>query len=431
MAGAFRTSVQAGNAATSTSSSLSITIPATAQPGDVAVLTVATTNTSTLTTPTGWTVRSADTGTGMSYILTKTLVAGDINTAITLSFSATTKPTATIVVYSGVTETGLTLAKTVVSTATVTWTVPSVAATASGVVHYASASRTAGTIQTTSTTPTTYTLASSSASSSTTAPNSSAFSFYKLTASSATVGGETHTLNQTNTGTAYAIAFAPSATAAAKISTLVETFDAATLNSSLWTPTGTAITTSGGRLNLLADSDFEGIESVSGYDLTASQVYFQWYVPSGSSQTFFTLRPIGTRTVNDNELTFLVFSGTLSIIGRDATVETKEDIGTYDPSVHGTWARIRHVSGGIIAFETSVDGLTWTQRGATKTVTWSLASVVVRMTAGGFSGAYAYYDNLNVPAVSKTKVGSATPSAVYVGTVSASKMYVGSTQIFP
>src|SRR5438874_1695592 len=109
MAAAFVASADAGDAQTVTTASLSITIPGAAAAGQVAVLFADVDSTTvTLTTPTGWTLRSGpDVATASGWVYTKTLVSGDVGTAQTLTYSAASKNGATMMVFSGVGEDGI------------------------------------------------------------------------------------------------------------------------------------------------------------------------------------------------------------------------------------------------------------------------------------------------------------------------------------
>lgn len=114
MAAAFVASASVGAAQAATVSSLSITTPAGAAAGQVALLCVQIDETAnTLTVPSGWTSLSGPDNNATatsSRLLTRTLTSGDPGSSVSLSLSAASHAVATMSVFSGVTETGATSA---------------------------------------------------------------------------------------------------------------------------------------------------------------------------------------------------------------------------------------------------------------------------------------------------------------------------------
>jgi hypothetical protein len=145
VAAAFVAAAEAGDAQTAQVSSLSITIPAGAAAGQVAVLTVNnSSSTNTLTTPTGWAVQSGPDVVGTNsatWLFTKTLVSGDPGSSVSLAFGAAARVTADMAVYSGVTVTGVQVGLNSESTATATPTLPSLTGVPAGAAVHASFGR--------------------------------------------------------------------------------------------------------------------------------------------------------------------------------------------------------------------------------------------------------------------------------------------------
>lgn len=203
---AFRASATAGDGATSNVSSLSITIPATAQIGDVAVLNCAGTNTTqTLTTPTGWTLQDNSTlGSGQTWLFTKTLVSGDPGASVSLTWSGTVRPSAAMRVYSGVTLTGATFVNTQVGTAGTSFTVPSMTSVPAGAnIDVAVSGRAAFAVADSASFPSPYTAAGSAATAITSSPNSISAGGYEIAGTTGTYGGETVTLGENTSGVIY------------------------------------------------------------------------------------------------------------------------------------------------------------------------------------------------------------------------------------
>lgn len=134
MAGAFVAASRAGDGITAAVSSLAITIPASAAAGHVAELYVDADTNPTLTTPTGWTLQRTDdvSTSARTWIFTRAIQAGDAGTSVTLTFGASTRPTAVMIVKSGVTLTGIQTALLSQTTATGTYTLPTLTGVPAG-----------------------------------------------------------------------------------------------------------------------------------------------------------------------------------------------------------------------------------------------------------------------------------------------------------
>lgn len=133
MAAVFRAAASAGNNQSSAVSSLGISIPAGAQVGDIAVLTAELLDTaSAITTPSGWTlVTGPDTpggGTnGESYVYLRTLTSGQPGSTVTLPITGgATRALAGMLVFDGVTSTGMDEEHTTEATSTTTLSVPTI-----------------------------------------------------------------------------------------------------------------------------------------------------------------------------------------------------------------------------------------------------------------------------------------------------------------
>lgn len=199
--------VAASDGTTVTISSTTIAVHASAAVGDVAILVVdweavAT----TFTNPSGWTSRSGPDSTisSQSQVYTKTLVSGDIGSTLTLTFSATTRPTANMLVFRGATETGILVPTVTPDTAAVsTFTLPSQTGATAGSVQVGIFARRrsgpAGTI----TIPAGYTALTATATAMAAGANTYIRSGYILSSASGTVGGESGSSGTSSVGVDY------------------------------------------------------------------------------------------------------------------------------------------------------------------------------------------------------------------------------------
>lgn len=222
---ALRATQTAGGGQSSGVTSLGITIPSsgvggTVIAGDVATLQVlmSQAGTTTLTTPSGWSVSSgpdvASSAGARSYLLNKTLASGDIGTTLTLTFSAFTRVTATLEIESGVTTTGQVVGTPAVD-ATVsdgTPPVPTVASVPAGstVLCFMGRATTSGATSPTVGLPSGFTTAASNVSTGYSATGNTTTASGRLDAASAgSYGGGSGTSSPNTAGIDYTIAYPP------------------------------------------------------------------------------------------------------------------------------------------------------------------------------------------------------------------------------
>lgn len=204
--------------------------------------------------------------------------------------------------------------------------------------------------------------------------------------------------------------------AAAKIATLIQTFSSP-LDPAVWEATGSPSVTNS-RLAVPADANSDSVLSVSAYDLTGSSFFVQVFPPSASSASV-ELHSATNRYASDNTLEWEYTSGgSLVARVRNNGIVDATDLGPYNLAVHGRFVRFRHVSGSTVAFDTSLDATSWTQR-ATKTASWDLTRVYVGLVARGSTGQMAYFDNVNTvpptPSVTAVWSSEASSSALSLG----------------
>lgn len=147
----------------------------------------------------------------------------------------------------------------------------------------------------------------------------------------------------------------------AKISTLVEAFTAATLNTSLWNSiTGTATLDTTVDVVTLAQPTTSGATNSFGsttlYDATSSSIYaLITAVANGNGNTKTALV---LRVDANNSVAIRVESGVLKLTVQTAGSTATTTLGSYDGHAHRWW-RLREAAGTWYA-DTSTDGITWT-----------------------------------------------------------------------
>jgi hypothetical protein len=213
MAITFVDEASAGEGQTSTTSSLSITIPSTAAVDDVAIITVDFGSSSTtLTTPTGWTVLSGpDTDSSLfsCWTLAKALESGEPGSSVDLNFGAAGRCVAHMRVYSGAdTTVSNYLVDVLVDTvATTTITLPTLAnVPADALVDAAFARRRGGTVAALNF-PAPYTAHTQVSTNYGTGANAFSRAAYDIAETTGTYGGESDsTAGQSNLGANYLVA---------------------------------------------------------------------------------------------------------------------------------------------------------------------------------------------------------------------------------
>lgn len=172
---------------------------------------------------------------------------------------------------------------------------------------------------------------------------------------------------------------------------------------------------SGGQGILPCISVYSGFQTSKHYDLTGSAVSLQVVTNPGTTGTReFT---VSLDLDANNRVLMFDSGGTFTARLRQAGVNTDISLGTYSPTTHAWW-RIRE-SAGTIFWDTSVDGITWTNR-ASHTYTVAITALTLQISCGYFgaetSPPSAVIDNFNLAAVSQavglvfTDLGAITQS---------------------
>ena len=179
------------------------------------------------------------------------------------------------------------------------------------------------------------------------------------------------------------------------MSALVDDFNAPMFDSTRWdgSSSGTVGQT-GGRGFIPCTSAYPAIGTAGTYDLTNAGAFVKMTTPpegNGSREAFLQLFANG-----DDQLQWQRSGSTLTPRYSAAGVWTDGPALTYDAAAHAWW-RIRHAAGNVV-WETSADGLTWTNRWsvATPFPVTALSAYMICGAWGSESAANAYVDNFNV-----------------------------------
>jgi hypothetical protein len=186
---------------------------------------------------------------------------------------------------------------------------------------------------------------------------------------------------------------------------LTDTFDAATVDTGKWPDNyheggGPLPDQVDGRARVPCTNDFAAFASAAAYTLANSQARVRVYPPAvgGATGSVFCQLlvlsdVVGTQIVFEIDVTTNLLSMAVHVDFTD------EDPGTlpYDPVAHA-WLRIREAAG-LLNWETSPDGRTWTTQHTETSPAWvSAGDLQAQLLAFRESGTddYAYFDNFNV-----------------------------------
>ncbi|NUP38171.1 MAG: hypothetical protein HOY76_14440, partial [Streptomyces sp.] len=190
---------------------------------------------------------------------------------------------------------------------------------------------------------------------------------------------------------------------APKLSTLVDQFGGAALNTVVWNNSSPSpdvtLDAALDRVKIACTAAYPSLGSSGPFDFTgdlAGNGIFARVSPPeiGNGSTQFLMR---VQVDANNQATLIRDGGgALNAQVINAGVTTTVAVGTYEPYSHAWW-RLRE-TGGNVLFDTAPDGVTWTTR-ATIAHTWAVTAVSVVFISGFFgteaAGLAAYVDHVN------------------------------------
>jgi len=189
---------------------------------------------------------------------------------------------------------------------------------------------------------------------------------------------------------------------------LTDTFDAATVDTSKWPNNyheggGPLPDQVGGRARVPCTYTYAAFASGTIYTLANSEARVRVYPPAvgGATGSVFCQLLILSSVVG-TQIVFEVNMATNLLLMAVHVGFTDEDPGTlpYDPVAHA-WLRVRE-SGGLLNWETSPDGRTWTTQHTETSPAWvSNTNLQAQLLAFRDSGTedYAYFDDFNITPV--------------------------------
>lgn len=214
----------------------------------------------------------------------------------------------------------------------------------------------------------------------------------------------------------------------ALVENLVDNFDDNSIDTTLWPNSFGTIEETGGQAAITAESTYSAYHSGGEWQLADSSVFCELIVPDpGGVDTEFTFAYENSAV--DGELVNFYLNVYTGELRPQQAVNYWEDGGpvyTYDPVEH-RWLRLRE-SNGTTYWDTSPDGVTWTNLRNAGTVTWVAESTTSPVYLQGYrpSGSRVFnVDNVNVTSGTNYQAGIVSDSTGVVASYSTAISYVG------
>lgn len=191
---------------------------------------------------------------------------------------------------------------------------------------------------------------------------------------------------------------------------LIDTFDDSVRDPVLWSGSYGDVVEAGGRARVPCSQAFSAYQSASIYTLDESQVSCRVVAPAVGGATVEALAEvlvISSVGGTDGGFSINVVSGQISCVSRSGYFDGSAVTLPYSTTTHA-WLRLRE-SAGVLHWETSPDGVTWTTRRSSASPAWvtdaNLSIVLAGHRNNGIDD-FAEFDNFNV-----ARAGSLSASA--------------------
>ena len=199
----------------------------------------------------------------------------------------------------------------------------------------------------------------------------------------------------------------------AGFSTLQDTFDDGTIDPVKWSQSYGDPIEADGHAKVPCTTGYAGLRSASSYTLTGSAVFLRVYPPAAGGATSAAASIFIQSATGGTDAGFLIDTAgnAVGLYLREGYADGGAVFLTYSPTDHA-WIRIREDAGSVY-WDTSPDGVTWTNRRTATTPAWAAdtdLSVVIEGHRDAGTDDYVEADNFNVAAVT-TYDGSASLSA--------------------
>lgn len=167
-----------------------------------------------------------------------------------------------------------------------------------------------------------------------------------------------------------------------------------------WSGSYGDVVESGGRARVPCSTAFSAYQSASVYSLTGSQVACRVFAPASGGATVEALAEVLAITSvggTDGGFSINTVSGQISMMSRTGYFDGSAVVLPYSATAHA-WVRLRE-SAGVLYWDTSADGVTWTTRRSSAAPAWVgdvNLSVVLAGHRNNGTADFAEFDNFNI-----------------------------------
>jgi hypothetical protein len=161
--------------------------------------------------------------------------------------------------------------------------------------------------------------------------------------------------------------------------TLQDNFDVDNL-AYLWPGSFGSYSVTNGRARIATDTGYSAIQSASTYTFNNSYIFAQLFMPAagGAATDAFAEMSVQSGTAGtDIIFNFNAVTGNLTMANRSGYFDGGATTLTYSSTTH-RWLKISIVGGNIL-WDTSTDGITWTNRRSTAASAWATSGVTLNV----------------------------------------------------
>lgn len=167
-----------------------------------------------------------------------------------------------------------------------------------------------------------------------------------------------------------------------------------------WSGSYGDVVEAGGRARVPCSTAFSAYQSASIYTLDESQIACRVYAPTVGGATVEALAEVLVITSTggtDGGFSINTVTGQISLVSRSGYFDGAAVVLTYSATTHA-WLRLRE-SAGVLHWDTSPDGVTWTTRRSSASPAWvndvNLSVILAGHRNNGTSD-FAEFDNFNL-----------------------------------
>jgi hypothetical protein len=181
---------------------------------------------------------------------------------------------------------------------------------------------------------------------------------------------------------------------------LQDTFDDNSRDVVKWSGSYGDVVESGGRARVPCSTAFSAYQSASTYTLDESQVACRVFAPAvggASVEALAEVLVITSTGGTDGGFSINAVSGQISLVSRSGYFDGSAVVLTYSATTHA-WLRLRE-SAGVLYWDTSPDGSTWTNRRSSASPAWVgdvNLSVIMAGHRNNGTADFAEFDSFNV-----------------------------------